>query len=300
MSIRVTIRDIAEKANVHHTTVSLALRNSPRLLEKTKSKIKKIAKELGYIPDPMLSSLVAYRQGIRRPNYQSTIAWINNWPTREEPYSYFFGYHEGANQRAQELGYQLEEFWLHEKGLSTKHLYKIFKSRNIQGLLMLPQPEAPTSLDFDFSEFSVINFGYSYQPALFHVVTNHHVQSFSLAFKKLRELGYKRIGFYEHSDLNARCNNALLSELLIQKREKSSIHLISPLLTPQVKFPEFIPWIEKEKPDAIITYTGHLQNLKLAGYNIPKDIGFASFHLGSMKTSVSGVCQNDEMIGRWA
>lgn len=43
------------------TTVSLALRNHPRLPEKTRHRIQKLAKEMSYRPDPVLQALVAYR-----------------------------------------------------------------------------------------------------------------------------------------------------------------------------------------------------------------------------------------------
>lgn len=43
---RVTLADIAKRAEVHVTTVSLALRNHPRLPEKTRSRIQKLAKEM--------------------------------------------------------------------------------------------------------------------------------------------------------------------------------------------------------------------------------------------------------------
>ena len=57
---RVTLAAIAAQAGVHVTTVSLALRNSPRLPIATRDRIRKLADELGYAPDPMLQALVAY------------------------------------------------------------------------------------------------------------------------------------------------------------------------------------------------------------------------------------------------
>ena len=48
MRKNVTIKDIAHIAGVHHTTVSLALRNSKALKKETKEKIQAIAVEMGY------------------------------------------------------------------------------------------------------------------------------------------------------------------------------------------------------------------------------------------------------------
>ena len=48
MKKNVTIKDIARVVGVHHTTVSLALRNSDALKKETKAKIQAIAREMGY------------------------------------------------------------------------------------------------------------------------------------------------------------------------------------------------------------------------------------------------------------
>ena len=53
---RVTLSDIAKEAKVHVTTVSLALRDHPRIPAETKQRIKDLAKKMGYAPDPILSA----------------------------------------------------------------------------------------------------------------------------------------------------------------------------------------------------------------------------------------------------
>lgn len=47
----VTIKTIAEKAGVSHTTVSRALNNSPLIKEETRAQIQAIADSLGYVPN---------------------------------------------------------------------------------------------------------------------------------------------------------------------------------------------------------------------------------------------------------
>jgi LacI family transcriptional regulator len=56
---RVTIKDIARELGVHHTTVSLALRNSHLLRDETREKIQARAKKMGYRPNRLA-------QGFRR------------------------------------------------------------------------------------------------------------------------------------------------------------------------------------------------------------------------------------------
>jgi len=61
MHTKITIKDIARKANVSHTTVSRALNNKSRIKNDTKEKILAIAKELNYRPDFIARSLVMRR-----------------------------------------------------------------------------------------------------------------------------------------------------------------------------------------------------------------------------------------------
>ena len=53
----VTIKDIAEIAQVSHTTVSRALRNHPAISKNTAVRIQKIADELGYVPNTVARGL---------------------------------------------------------------------------------------------------------------------------------------------------------------------------------------------------------------------------------------------------
>lgn len=61
--MRVTIRDIAEKAGVSKTAVSFAFNNPERISTQTRSRIRQIAEELGYVPDPVARTLARRRIG---------------------------------------------------------------------------------------------------------------------------------------------------------------------------------------------------------------------------------------------
>ena len=59
--MRVSIKDIARAADVSHSTVSRALADSPLVSAGTKSRIQRLAKEMGYSPDSQARSLVTGR-----------------------------------------------------------------------------------------------------------------------------------------------------------------------------------------------------------------------------------------------
>jgi DNA-binding LacI/PurR family transcriptional regulator len=59
--VPVTIKDIAEAANVSHTTVSRALKGHGRISDATVQRIRRLAEEMGYTPSAVAQSLVTQR-----------------------------------------------------------------------------------------------------------------------------------------------------------------------------------------------------------------------------------------------
>src|SRR5215217_2072631 len=139
---RVSLREIARQLGVSHVTVSLALRDSPQISAAMREKVKQLAEELGYRPDPMLSALSSYRLGKVEPSFRAVIGWINSWPEPEQlrAHEEFDAYWKGASTAAGKLGYQLEEFRV-GKALSPARLHQILSTRGVQGLLLPPHAE---------------------------------------------------------------------------------------------------------------------------------------------------------------
>ena len=57
----VTIKDIAQRAHMSHTTVSRALNNSPLISEETRKRIQELARAMDYVPNKSAKSLVNVR-----------------------------------------------------------------------------------------------------------------------------------------------------------------------------------------------------------------------------------------------
>jgi DNA-binding LacI/PurR family transcriptional regulator len=299
---RVTIRDIAKAAGVHFTTVSLALRGSSQLPVSTRDRIRDIAEQLGYRPDPMLSALNVYRRSRRPPRFQATLAWINNWPEREALHrnECFGEYFEGARMRAEKMGYLLEEFWLAERGMTPERLNGILKARNIDGILLAPQPAPRMFPALDFSNLAVVSLGYSLQPSVFHVVTNHHFHSMSLMLDRLRELGYRRIGFFGEEQWDDKVEHGWIGGLALARWRDPSLCDIPPLLEGNTRDRDLTRWLRANRPDVVISYSAACDWLRRLGCEIPAKIGFASLSLDQGNTELSGLYQNNIRIGETA
>ncbi|MGE9296825.1 MAG: LacI family DNA-binding transcriptional regulator [Puniceicoccales bacterium] len=302
MRPRVTIREIADRVGLHFTTVSLALRNSPRLKESTRLRVQKVAEEMGYTPDPMLASLNAYRQTKRPVQFQATIAWIHNWPSPESLYGSeeFQQYFLGAVDRAKQRGYQIEEFWLREPEMSISKLHRILRARNIQGALIAPQPRHGTFLDLNYSELSAVTFGHSMQPPVLDLVTNHQSHTINRILQHLLSLGYQRIGLCVPEDWNAKVENAWNNAMIILREERPDLPHPQPYWErwDEVATEGLQAWLKKERPDVIISHHNVYHRLQKMGLKMPKDIGFISPFLVRQNEEISGIYQNDFLIGQ--
>ncbi|MCI0892466.1 MAG: LacI family DNA-binding transcriptional regulator, partial [Chloroflexi bacterium] len=62
--LAVTIKDIAKRAGVSHSTVSRTLRDDPLVAEETASRIRRLASELSYVPSAAARSLKTSRSRV--------------------------------------------------------------------------------------------------------------------------------------------------------------------------------------------------------------------------------------------
>jgi LacI family transcriptional regulator len=303
---RVTIRDMAARLGVSHVTVSLALRDSVRISSDRRNQVQKLAKELGYRPDPMLSSLIVYRHGKRASHIQSALAWINHWehPDGWRKIKDFEGYWRGASKAAEHFGYRLDEFvW--RPDFTAQRFEKILQTRNICGVLIPPHPSQPDWGNLNWDNFSVIRFGLSVTSPHSHVVTSDHLRSIVSSIEKIYSYGYKRIGFVLPADFDIRSGGSYTGGFIAAQRMFGLPHCLPALLTSynvtsdafeqKLKY-----WLDKNKPDAILTVDKRiLSALKQLGLRIPEDIAVAAATIHDIPLD-AGVDQNSEEIGRVA
>jgi LacI family transcriptional regulator len=302
---RVLLRDIAKAAGVSHVSVSLGLRNHPSIGLATRQRIQKIAQELGYRPDPMLRALAEYRRGNKAPHFQGSIAWLNYHPEPKnlERYPEYQYYREGAETRARELGYQFVVLTPASDKMTSKKLERVLQHRNIQGLLLPPQPNHHAVLDFDFSNFTAVAFGFSLASPQLHLVTNRHFHSSRLAVQVLWSYGYRRIALTIGLDMNERTEGALIGGYLTAPELFSNPKKLPPFITTGQKSDRktFEQWLRKYRPDALITDNQLLKKLlEESGCRVPEDIALVDLAADPRQQEFAGINQNGYEIGRLA
>lgn len=300
---RISMRDIAKMAGVSHSTVSLALKNHPRISEEVKERIWRLCAEVGYRPDPMLAALAHYRQTKVEVAVRASIAWINAWPIPEELYNYreFALYWEGAAAAADKFGYRLEEFRL-GRDLSPQRLHQILSTRGIRGLLLPPHTVPPDWGDFPWHEYSVVRFGRSLSTVPTHLVTADQVANTILAINTIRERGYKRIGYMscEHHD---RTHGPLFLagylHAFVTLPEKERIPPLNIADLDSCQYGKaLLAWIRKHEIEAIFTDRSELiEVLSQLGIKVPDDVAVAVTSVRDAQAD-AGIDQRPEEIGR--
>jgi LacI family transcriptional regulator len=296
---RPTIRDIGRKTGFHYSTVSLALRDHPRIPESTKQIIREAAKGLGYQPDATLSALCAYRLMKRPPKEQTVIAWITNHHTQSgwRMSACTVDYFEGATQRATERGYRLEMFWLAEPGMNEQRMSRILWTRGIQGVLLPPQ-EHLTRIDLSWEKLSAVTFGYTLAHPRLHLVSNHEYRTMGTLFGELERRDYQRVGLVNLREHDKRVDNNWLAAYLVEQTRLPPEHQLPPLVLEQWNTRTFLEWVEEYRPDAIVTRLPDvLCSLRRAGYSVPEDVGVAYHTLDEKNCCLSGMKKNSFQIG---
>jgi LacI family transcriptional regulator len=274
-----TLRDVALRAGVSHTTVSLSLRNDPRIPSATRGRIRKIARAMGYRGNLQLSAhmtRVQLRHALAAPE---VVAFLSGGPEADTWRGLYAqrNFFEGARKRGEQLGIRLEAFWLGENGSRAMHTCNVLVARGIRAVLLAPFPRPFYAITFDWKKFVCVALGFSYIGMPFNRVQHRHFSGAYAAFENLERLGYRRIGFVLDEDENRRSDRSWLAGYLSAQHLIGG-HKVAPLITKSHQNHATLrEWLERETPDAIIgVHPELLAGLKALGRRVPRDIAFAS------------------------
>lgn len=296
--VRITHKDIAEKLGVHRTTVSMALRKNPRIPEETRQKVEQLAIDMGYVPDPMLSALSAYRSSRRPAAFQGVLAWVIN---SSGNYKSFMAYHDGVEAGARRHGFLVETMDLNGTGMTPGRLARSMRARSISGLLLCPQPRPHVTLDFPWEDFSAVTFGYTLESPLLHTIVPAQYRNLTRVMRELSHRGYRRIGLVLHAKHDARTDHNYLGAWY-SERHFLPVRLDPLLYENHHDYKEPLrAWLRKWRPDAIIAgLNSIIPNLQSLGLSIPDDIAVACPGLGDTDTNISGMREESFHVGEVA
>jgi DNA-binding LacI/PurR family transcriptional regulator len=298
---RPTLTDIAAHLGISKMTVSRALRGERYVAAALRERVLQAAAALDYRPDPEITKLMSHMRRVRRNAAPQVLAFV--WADREPggaPLSpWAVALRNGALHRAEHLGYRLDEFHLRQKGMTAPRLSAILEARGIQGVVLTPlltRSRGHVSLRWDRFSSVAIGIGYS-RPAL-HRVHHHHYLGMLTAMRRLKKLGYRRIGLFGPSTVNERMYGAWSASFLMHHPlpVRQALPLVSLRKVPTPK--DLHNWLEQARPEVILDAGNHFEWLQ--DLTIPDRIGYASLNWSAEHPERAGIDQQAEVLGEAA
>jgi DNA-binding LacI/PurR family transcriptional regulator len=301
-------RRIAELAGLSATTVSLALRNHPKIPAATRQRVLRIAQRLGYRPNAKVAELMAQLRLAKERKQEACFGLISLYehPRPWEQSPHFLRIHAGMTSRAEALGYRLEPFWLRAPGMTHRRLRGILDVRGIQGLLCFGSPNLDDELPREFHHYAIVTQGFSIGTPMHRVLHNVSNDMWRL-LKKLHGLGYRRPGLVIGDYEGARSAHAYLCVYLGWSQLELGTSPVVPVLhLSNVEEKPLMQWYAQHRPDVMIFIHHHTllaefaQVLRSNRLRVPDDVGVAVVSQILEGTGFSGMESNQQLMGAWA
>lgn len=290
--------DVARAAGVSPMTVSLSLRNHASIPERTRERIRRIADEMGYKPDPLIGKLMQQlRLGGRRRASFSLCLLCQRRTKEGMQYQDYIAV--GAKRAAEELGYFFDTVEIDEALGRPERLRRLLYSRGIEGIVLAPLfPPADLAGLLDWSKFSVVSTSISVLgPAVHRVIPNQFANALLLG-QELNRLGHRRLGLLISRDLDERTGHRLDAAIQWLNHENGVRDLET--LRWELAMPSAVMlerWMNKNRPDALISDSP--LNLDRFVAEVPrlKKLALASTAIIDRQTPYAGILENPEAVG---
>lgn len=296
------MREIALELQLSATTVSLALRNSPLVALATRERVQDCARQKGYLLNPFVSTLMSRVREGRRARYQETLGWLNLWE-REDQFT-TAEYHRqvwgGASERASELGYRIDSFWLREPKMTQPRLQSILKARGIRGLLIPPLPVSCGHITLNWKEFSTIALSYSVTRPRLHRIVPDHYGNMQMILRNLLRRGYQRPGLLLEEHYDERGEKRLSAAFSLFQQRLAARDRVPVLVCPtEGHAPACKRWLKKYRPDCVITQGifRHVRELEIGDPDYSKGLGVVLVGFAHTDAGFAAISENPTQIG---
>ena len=297
-----TLQDIADKAGVSRMTVSLALRESPKIRQETRERIQKLAKEMDYRPNPMVSAHMSYLRQIKKVKPHAALAFVTRFSLNEVS-SRHSGIHRsylGAKERASRLGFSLEYHNILDTASNRGRLNNIFKARGIQGLIFVNTNHFADEIGIKWDGFTCSANSFSHLPISVHSTRTDIYGMFQTILDEVYRLGYRRPGLAVRNVAEEIFENRRICSFMGLLQHMGLEDAPPPLLFDHSDDPEVESWIRQHRPDVIISDHRLFEKLGQK-HPFPEELGFALLNFSRVEeiqdSRIAGFDHNNELIG---
>lgn len=245
------MKDVARLAGVDASTVSLALRNDPRIREETRQKVKEAAQELGYSINPLIAAWVRSRRASRGTDRGVSVAYITSHPPgyKWRDSQHFLTIYQGLRDRLHAFGFSLTVFDLNEYREKPEHLDRVLFTRDVMGIVFGPENCEYRVEGLSWERYSMVAIGYALEAPRIHRVTEDHFLGMELAMARCKAMGARRIGLAFNNRYNRERRDRWLGAYLLHCHESNGA---LPVLDVEGDPDRISHWIEDTKPEVVL------------------------------------------------
>lgn len=272
----VTLKDVAKVAGVSHSTVSRALHGNPMIPPDTTARIRKIANELGYVPNTVASGL--------RKTHSKVLGVL----VRRIDDAFLAEVLQGIEDVLHAEGYGLFLATSHRDPEREKVIFRDMSERRVDGVIVCSTEVNEEHLR-QLSRFSVPTVLINNQAVteMAHSVSHDDVAGGLALTRHLIELGHRRIAYLGHSRTGRITQDRLEGYKQALNRAGLTYHPEYVAAGPNGTAEGGASGMNKlltvdDRPTAVVCFNdimaiGAMHALHQAGLNVPQDCSVTGF-----------------------
>jgi DNA-binding LacI/PurR family transcriptional regulator len=296
-----SLRELARGLGLSHTTVSEALRDSPRVNPKTRDRVKKAAEAAGYRLNPLAGALMSEMRRSRSGTFRGVLAILDlDGPTGRPPGAarYHAELAKGAETRAVELGFKAETIVTGQRNISDARLDTILRARGIRGVFLLPVGNNPDISGLNWSNYAGVYSDYIIERPALHSVCSDHYRSMMLALQQLQTLGYRRPGFALARSVDTRLLHRWEAAFRTFNEYDENFAHLPPLVEDTLTRDSFLAWFKDHQPDVVLCHRAEvLAWMGDCGAKVPTTHGFCCLNVTTNSEVCAGLDLQPRLLG---
>lgn len=281
-----TLRTLARQLGLSRTTVSDALRGSPRVKSATVELVRAAAKAAGYERNPLTGAVMSQLRRSRGQQFRGVLAALEVVdPSRTDLVErYNQTLVKGIAERANDLGFKVERFEIGPNNVRLNRLDTILHTRGIQGIVLLPVSGFPNLAELNWQRYTAVYTDYFIEQPPLHCVAPDHYRSMVGLLQELHARGYRRPGLFMEIPIDQRLQFRWEGAFLALQKYLPDITVVPALRMAKLTRAGFESWFKKYDPDVVL---GHFPEvipwMKACGARLPKTHAYVC--LNSLRAS---------------
>lgn len=301
---RVLLKDLAQQLGVSVATVSRALHGSPEIGQEMQAKVKELARQLNYRPNP-------FAQSLRNEAPKMIGVVVPNLVTH-----YFASVLDGIETEAWREGYSVISANSHESKDDERRAIDNFNSLHVEGIIACLAQETTDYGHFEeISEMGIplVFFARTCMSERFSCVTANGDEAAQQATQHLIDTGSRRIAFLggpNHLDMVRRRKHGYLEALRENRIPIDRTLVACNRIDYDVALQETLRLLSMpDRPDAILAFNdittfAAFTAIKQMGFSIPDDVALIGFtddeHARYVTPRLSTIEDQSQLMGQKA